>query len=503
MSRTAVALFALAMLIGMSRNAADAAEPESAKRRNPDVLKPVEARTAVLREQVDTYLFNRDFTKITILEKLKDQKGDAVRRIEFAAKMVPVEEALTAHLAHQPRPIRMAVIEGSFPYKRQVEEFRKKLHLPSAAAVLKENNGQGNAKRANFRFLGVNVRRRTLDALGRPLEEYRALDLDAAYMQWLRYSGLPCEPETEELSEIAFPGLVMSRLRLFRLNLNPFESGDPPPAIQLPLLRKTIQAKADQPAALPNYCLLRVIDVTVESSRSYQYRLQVRMANPNFGRKDVAEPEMARKQELLSDWYEVPGKIVVDDEFIPYVVDQKDFKEKNGSPYKGINAMASLDREREVAFQLHRWVDSAPLYKDDEPVPIGDWAIADRVIVARGEYVSRAVKVDLPVWKYTMDSFFLPAENPRRPEKTGFEIYFGHNRTDETDTILVDFEGGHQVYTDPVRTVGIEDASSTEVLLLSQDGRLRARNSARDANSKERRARRESLRGRIEALKTR
>jgi hypothetical protein len=52
---------------------------------------------------------------------------------------------------------------------------------------------------------------------------------------------------------------------------------------------------------IPDYCLLRVIDVTVQPGKVYQYRLRVRMANPNYGRKDVAAPELARDRELCSE----------------------------------------------------------------------------------------------------------------------------------------------------------------------------------------------------------
>jgi hypothetical protein len=44
-----------------------------------------------------------------------------------------------------------------------------------------------------------------------------------------------------------------------------------------------------------------VIDVTVQPRHSYQYRLRVRLANPNYGRKDVAAPELARDPEISSE----------------------------------------------------------------------------------------------------------------------------------------------------------------------------------------------------------
>src|SRR5262249_44762812 len=51
---------------------------------------------------------------------------------------------------------------------------------------------------------------------------------------------------------------------------------------------------------LPDHCLLRVVDLTVRPGEAYQYRLRVRMANPNLGRKDVADPKLAADAELTS-----------------------------------------------------------------------------------------------------------------------------------------------------------------------------------------------------------
>jgi hypothetical protein len=65
-------------------------------------------------------------------------------------------------------PRRMAVIAASFPYKKQVEEFRNRLGLRSVNDVLSE----GSAEKVDpplhaFRFLGVEVtatRSRTVTA---------------------------------------------------------------------------------------------------------------------------------------------------------------------------------------------------------------------------------------------------------------------------------------------------------------------------------------------------
>ena len=59
------------------------------------------------------------------------------------------------------------------------------------------------------------------------------------------------------------------------------------PECALPLLQKTL---ADpQARALPDYCLLRFPDFTVAPGQTYEYRVRVRMANPNYGKKARGE----------------------------------------------------------------------------------------------------------------------------------------------------------------------------------------------------------------------
>jgi hypothetical protein len=222
------------------------------------------------------------------------------------------------------------------------------LRLRSAVAVLEEQDADGLP---TFRFLGVRVERRTLGADGKPLTPYAAVDVAAAYRPYLLLSGKRFEPEEPPaLTQLIFPGLVMPKLLAFRPHQYPAvetelktlrksleqaprpargvlpPAGPPAPAEQVDFLpgiakprpaplppavakpRKTPAPKAPPVPAppapgvfIPDYCLLRVIDVTVQPGKVYQYRLRVRMANPNYGRKDVAAPELARDRELCSE----------------------------------------------------------------------------------------------------------------------------------------------------------------------------------------------------------
>src|SRR5262249_32997874 len=71
------------------------------------------------------------------------------------------------------------------------------------------------------------------------------------------------------------------------------------------------------PGTLPTNpkALVRFLDVDVEPEATYQYRIQVRMANPNYKQptKLVAHSGLTRLKELVSDWVETPRKTVPSD----------------------------------------------------------------------------------------------------------------------------------------------------------------------------------------------
>ncbi len=74
------------------------------------------------------------------------------------------------------------------------------------------------------------------------------------------------------------------------------------------------------------YALIRLIDVTnLEAGKTYQYRIKIRMANPNYRKplSQVADPKYAVNPELISeDWYVIPGYLAVPAELTLYAVDQ-------------------------------------------------------------------------------------------------------------------------------------------------------------------------------------
>src|SRR5262249_51489429 len=147
---------------------------------------------------------------------------------------------------------------------------------------------------------------------------------------------------------------------------------------------------------------------------------------------DVASAAYKTNKELESrEWFELKDTVRVPPETIYYVVDEKQLnkaeKPSQQSPQANMwKDNKELDRNY-VCFQLHRWLESTPI--GSTPTPIGDWAIADRVFVARGEAIGRTVKVDLPVWKFARDAYILPAEDQTKRDilkrRTGVNVNFG------------------------------------------------------------------------------
>jgi hypothetical protein len=513
---------------------------------------------------------------------------------EYTATLIPVDNWNTNELtAHQLRPLRMAIIAGSFPYKQQLEEHKHKLRLSSTDAVLSEpvdDIGDQKDKKDKvqaFRFLGVDVERQEVDADGKKITEWVKLPLAASYQMWLDQTYVPFQPEDPKLEQVRFPGLAMPLLREFHANkasapglpgmaqlmgagrmqpggLQPSKSGPEEGAVEndntskameqalkkLPKLQGTLAKLTDvqpkqiaapkfrqpklvdafnpnvslsddapQAAApdknanagqdyIPDYALVRVVDVNVEPGHRYHYRLRVRMANPNYKRDDVASPEYKEAESLVSEgWAELRQTVSVPQESFSYVVDEAqgvNLREKRQIPAE--SAQAELWRNNpnpdQVVMQFQRWLEwTARSRKDAELVPVGDWTLADRVLVTRGEYIGRKVKVDIPIWIYTRNAFILPNEDKSGKTrvgrvKTGIDVDFGEENP-ESNLILVDFEGGRV----NIPSSKADDTCPIEVLMLSPDGKLLARNSLKDTNDGARQKRRDEVLKRVQEVR--
>ena len=496
-------------------------------------------------------------------------------RPELKSKQIPVEqldELGTNHPADTVQPVRMAVIVATFPYQRQIQEFKDKLHLKTDYEVVEEtvedtdpDNPQQKVQRNTFYFVSPLVERRVVDVHGTPLPNaaWTAVDLEGNYRQLLRWNGMRFEEEPWELDAIGFDGLTMQKLKAMGKNQYPDEL-----KMNLTTLNTTVETlrKLNKPPVVkpknpldpsgfkvfskqridvagpggikmpptsippmpgvnpnagdtyPEYCMIRMIDVDVHPGQYYEYRIKVRMGNPNFGMKDkVASPDFATSTEPLeSDWFEIrrkdekaPQVVSVPAEYHLYPLDQQDLEDR----YSGQNAKVSFAKDRQTVFQIHKWLEST-----DAParVPVGEWSVAERVIAYRGEYIGRKERVEVPYWRSTQESFVLAVEttvgSPRRPSK-GIMVDFGvpptEGRTVTDYPILVDFEGGPMTFSRVIGTddkgnpkkVSVNDTAGVETLILSPDGKLLAKNSWSAKADPERTKRLDDWRKRIQDVK--
>jgi hypothetical protein len=529
-------------------------------------------------------------------------------------RQMPIDKVTTEVPLDQVRPARYVEIAGSFPVKKQLQEFQAKIHLNSLEDVMDEEalNSTPEEPLYAFSFRGVNVERRELDLDGKPVPgkagEFTPLDLGGAYREYLVVTGMRFE--TEDPSYLAlnadFPGLVMPHLLQFneeemlkelreahdanrsapgrpgvpaaaprprpmerrgpgapgaaaetlvrkdlykipellpelqksreslatkqteeqRDNLlkgvegfnpfkTPFGSGTTATAAPgrgpgagrpgaLPGRRRGRHSGAPAPGTapaatstpdeqvIPEHCLVRVIDVTVQPGKTYEYRLQIIMANPNYGHKDVASVDYAKDTELVSPWTTKKIIVKVDDELRYYAMDQASDR---GSQLKN-----------GVMMQAHKWIKEIRRNDVPGPVYIGEWAIAERFLVYKGEYVGREERAQVPYWHYEKEKFVLANDYTGRRSKEGIDVNFGYDRPDRNppEMLLVDFTQTRGGTDRTIRrgdergeTRRVTDDAAVEVLMLSPEGKLIAHNALEDSRDKERDDRVEANKARI------
>jgi hypothetical protein len=219
----------------------------------------------------------------------------------------------------------------------------------------------------------------------------------------------------------------------------------------------------------PEKILVRFFDADVQPGKTYQYSIQVRMANPNFGKKtEVAFAGLADKKELVSPLTITPT-ITISEEFFVYAVDTspKELQSKFGKGSKGTETdAATTDR---VAVQIHRWADKIRYRSDDWLV--ADWVIAERLLLHRGEPLGRAqVDIEVPVWnkrKGSAGMFELAMSGGSTKGKVGKKFNYATpvDFVPPEPSILVDFEGGKHAYV--TRTGSINDDAAAELLIVN------------------------------------
>lgn len=329
-------------------------------------------------------------------------------------------------------PQRMVVIEGSFPYKAQLEEIRKSLRLEKIADV-------ANTPDAIPVFHGVIMQRRVTSRDGKIFSDWAEFDYRESYrpVHARRLSVMDEDPKLATVMLHPNHELVVPLPYLMK-------GAYPDAMADLPSIKAAIEkwerksspnepAKNADPKAIPNiitpdHILVRLVDCDVEPGFVYQYRVQCRMQNPNWvGPKSKdGKPEKSRYKDLVSN----PGDAEI--EILP--PEKLDADQIKGSRSamtptetrwdtkiwdRALVAKAVFPQESFVyaiepnggaglkpgqgLLQIQRRVPSVKLDGYDEPV--GDWLITD-VVVSRGQWVGGKQLVKLPLWACSSTASF-------------------------------------------------------------------------------------------------
>ncbi|MBL8823876.1 MAG: hypothetical protein JNJ77_14920 [Planctomycetia bacterium] len=252
---------------------------------------------------------------------------------------------------------------------------------------------------------------------------------------------------------------------------------------------------APEQSSIPDYIPIRFIDVDLPTElvggTTYEYRIRMVLNNPNFKREsDVAAPEYARDEMLFGDWSKAARVSFEPDDLI----------------YAGERDRAkgtTDDREKDkVPVQLHSWLGKARTLGGNEMdfALVGDWWV-EKLLIGRGEYIGRspdapgaAGESNLVQWiSYAFDSVNNKVGADVQKKTRTLDLY--------TENLLVDFHGGtYQSYrSDFARTTKREDVPA-ELLILTADGRLIARQTGDDAQDTGRQKRLEHWKNWVEKL---
>lgn len=600
------------------------------KRRPPVILTIDDAKVSLARVAVKSYMFTKDGKGLTVLKGAASPTGGAaavgmppmggnpattpqkaqniklftakknlpkatsegnkysdrliayLKNMEFSGRKAFPTETVTAEdfekmkgssrPAEQALPLRMAIVNASFPYKAQLEEFRNKLKLGSFGEVLGDSTASPEDQNVGvnaFRFLGMNVERRKKKPDGN-WDDWKPLDIRGNYLPYATSTDFRFEPEDPSIADFIVNGLMMPKLKAFdpdhypkaddaelslakiksqvdesarkdkeklkqskpRTKQDTFdvfspaavgtgtttgEAGMTPPAFNpvgtvgaggfvpgAPAMVPGLAPGQDVEPAIHN--LVRFIDVDIQPGETYEYRVQIRMGNPNYKRtKDVASPTYADGAELVSEWSKVPIVVTLPEEQSCYLVDQRKEDDKS---FKGLT---SEDSKRQVPMQIHKWFQNTGA--ETQNLSVGDWAVAERVSVLRGEFIGRKIIAKIPLWIYFFEGFgLLPPKIVKgggpATAKTGDGIMvdFSPDRKDRPDFLLVDFEGPEYTH-ERVKSAGpdakpivtkVEDRDRiVEAYIINPLGQLEVHNIVSDRENANRKSMLQGYRERV------
>ncbi len=228
--------------------------------------------------------------------------------------------------------------------------------------------------------------------------------------------------------------------------------------------------------------LLRFVDVAVEPGYSYEYRIRLRMLNPNHGRdKEIARPIDANVKELYSPWAQIDKVITIPTESFLYAADPLGYRKKIDEEYKDQKDLHNRlqVKDNQAVVEMCTWMEEVRT-DGKRREPVGAWVVAD-MPVGRGEYLGRKTYLKLPLWSSETNQYVLReiadkivkgSGGKEASQPKGWLVDFS------TKSVLVDFEGG-KVKTKIGSKEVVEDVA-TEMLIVRADGKLIVKKSLED-----------------------
>jgi len=240
-----------------------------------------------------------------------------------------------------------------------------------------------------------------------------------------------------------------------------------------------------------DHLLLRFLDPDVKPGFTYQYRVRLRMKNPNFGLKGrVGRDDDAKQEILYGRWVIIPQKETIPYESFLYAYDANKYLDQSKAISDAAGKdpkIAQLMEDREIregkraVVQVQTWMPQLRLDgAGAKTEPIGTW-IVSAMPVAPGEYIGRRQLVELPLWSAGIVNYVLRElsggvkvanlKDPKNQPK-GWPVNF------RTLSVLVDFEGGKSKTR--VNDKDVFDDAASELLIIRPDGKMIVRSSADD-----------------------
>jgi hypothetical protein len=229
-----------------------------------------------------------------------------------------------------------------------------------------------------------------------------------------------------------------------------------------------------------DFLLLRFLDPTVRTGKTYRYRVRVVMRNPNFGKTTiVAQDNYAKKERLESPWWPIPANVTIPGETNFYSITPKKYEEKVKEKFSKNTGMQDLllPKDGKTVVQVHRWAEEVRLNANARE-PIGSWILGE-IPVGPGEYIGRKHLVQLPTWSSEKAAYALKElPGSLKVRGGGKDTPKGWLVDLSTDAVLVDFDGGK--FRGQVAGYNVADDSEVEMLVVRADGSVMVRNSAID-----------------------